>query len=170
MTTCVHNHGEPRGVGGWLAFLIFVLCVFVPLTLTYGQYSDMAHAEQFYPQFVDSPHWLMMKTIRWWATGAVVASAMSSGLLLLFMRNARTRYFAIAGIWLAFFVVPAVTWIVTNISLPYAGVTLFGFVKPLELIVGSVVTTAYLLMSKRVKNTYGDGDTPPSRLWRAASS
>lgn len=162
MTENTHNYGEPRGIGGWLASLIFLLCVFVPLNLTYDQYSDMADAEKFFPFLLELPDWQVMKTIRWWATGAVVASSMAAGFLLLFMRNARTRYFAIAGIWLAFLVIPAVTLIVTHSMILHPGVKLNHFGNVMIIPMEAIIITAYLLISKRVKNTYCRGDAPTS--------
>ena len=170
MSETISKGNELRGIDGWLVVLIFYLWVFVPFAVVTSQYSDMVGTERFYAHFTNSAQWQLMKNIRWSAALAQVAIMMLTGWLLYARRRARTPYFAIAGIWLGTLGVAVVAMLVTNTLIVDEGVKLYGFGKPQEFMVGSVLITAYLLKSKRVKHTYYDRDPSPSAVPVATSA
>ncbi|MCB2066536.1 MAG: DUF2569 family protein [Erythrobacter sp.] len=155
----VEGRGEPSGVGGWLALLVAGLLVLGPL-LSLGMTSgELGQAEYTNPQLVGSPVWEQVKFITWiaWFTQAVLSVYAGYRLTRDFTPSA-VRY-AVAILWF------------NNIGINILSFGALALIPSLDAtaavgeMVGSLIAgvvpagiwTAYLLRSKRVRNTYYAG-------------
>ncbi len=138
-----------EGVGGWLAFLVIGLLVFTPLRgfAAFGQLSLVADKEGAnLPQLVYNIEVLRI--------ALQVAIAGFAGIKLYRSRHVDTVPLAITILWLAGPILNALDFVAVSWLLDEQ--VLNG--QRLGVMIGSVLWasawTAYLLKSKRVKNTY----------------
>ena len=142
------------GVSGFLAFLVAVLLVLGPLLSVGLTFSDHSSAERLYPDLVGTAAWAHLVKLDWFMAGLSAALSIIAGLLLLKRFQRSTIYFVIILIWLSsvgvalFGIQLASTIFDGEISSGAAGAALG---RP---IISSLFWTTYLLLSKRVKNTY----------------
>jgi hypothetical protein len=145
----------PKGVGGWLAFLIFVLVIFG--LSSFGEFSNLKEmAVNKYPDFARSPEWQTYMTFMWWYLSAELALRIGAVYCLVAIKRWSSVIFTL---WVLCLIGPInliLNSVIANIifyPLPFV-----QFEKILgqlvASIIGSTVWTAYLLRSKRVRNTY----------------
>lgn len=143
------------GVDGWLAFLVAGLIVLGPLLGVSRLYSEFVAAEQSNPQLLQSALYSSYKTSSWAIFAITTMISISAGYALSSRHRPSTVTFAIACLW--------VIGPVGDFAYIIASALIFGAIPSLSPeMVGSIVGsaarsaiwTAYLLRSKRVKNTY----------------
>ncbi|WP_186111626.1 DUF2569 family protein [Burkholderia gladioli] len=148
-----------KGVGGWLAWVIFCFLFLSPLAGAGSVYKDLHEAEQQYPALLNLHTWTMYKTDTWIVWGACAAMSIYAGFLLLKRHNPHSVRFAIWSMWIvgplsaifnAFVIGPQVMKI--DIDASYAATTL-GSVTSTTVV--CAIWTLYFLRSIRVGNTYG---------------
>ena len=147
----------PKGVGGWLAFLIIILTILSPIA------NIGMLAKEFHDIEAENPIMLHISAYvqyKWFSWGLVlIASAVSvvAGYLLWKKHEWKSVRLAIGALWIIgpFSIVLAGLYFYmsfgTEMLNGFIKDTLGTFVKSLF---WSIVWTAYLLKSKRVGNTY----------------
>jgi hypothetical protein len=147
---------DPSGVGGWLALLIFGFTILGPL-MAIGEIDRyVEEAEIALPRLTAQAMWLRYTAIVWKILYSMAFLSFMTGCILLFSRTWRAVILAIATLWL---VGP-----VSNLAYQVAAVVSVGSFSavPAPALAGALLRstavatlwTAYLLRSKRVKNTY----------------
>lgn len=144
---------KPVGVGGWLMFYIWVVCIILPFVfvvkiLEFLREQDVVENADWFNSFLDTVPY----------TSAFFVFCHLCMVVVLYASNMKvTRYIVVSLIWLsgpllnvsllAFFVV---------IMPPEAGAYFLAMRIPPSIfnLVWSVVWTLYFLRSKRVANTY----------------
>lgn len=157
---------DPRGVAGWLGWLVFAMCVVGPLVLLGSSSGDIAQAERANPFLTTIPGWSDYKRLTT-AIQAAAAACLFIGGILLWKRHKRSSvYIAIASLWVAnfgavlahhFSLVHTLPQFADDETWNQTGLAVFKAI----LIAG--VWTLYLLLSRRVKNTYASATTPTHR-------
>lgn len=144
---------QASGVGGWLAFLVFVLLVMSPLM----GYSNLINQEKDalsqYPQLAGNPRFIEHMWALWLSLKVNVVASMSTGFALWKLRT-KTVVSSVIAVW----------WISSMIALSlqaYAIQQLNNSDAWPEWVGGAVASmlvligwTIYLIRSKRVQNTY----------------
>jgi hypothetical protein len=149
------------GIGGWLAFFVFILALLSPLALVGSLYLNMfADTET---AAVIGPSWGALQAAESVATACFVALAWFMAYRLVYVRNRKTVRIVIAGLWLlgigGVLVDGLLVIVVGGLAFDaVAGAVAAELVRPL---ISATLWTAYFLISKRVFNTYpeyGDSD------------
>ena len=147
----------PSGIGGWLLLLVIMLIALSPLKAISETWSGFDALEKTYPALQGAPKWATYKAIAW---GIVLASAAVSFIAGYRLRNHHhpaSVSFAIGALWFSGPISTALVFIASNAVF---GVKLNDFfdTSTLGAAIGSLITaviwTAYLKMSRRVRNTY----------------
>lgn len=146
------------GVGGWLLFFIFHLMVLVPLIGAGSLESQIKSSESVVSGLASYAPWISYKYYLWSAHGVVAFVSIIAALILIRSRTRSAIYRVIAMVWLVglldviFNIAAVVVFKVSDIiSLGvFPGILVGKFTYAL-------VWTAYLLLSRRVKATYGSG-------------
>jgi hypothetical protein len=153
-----------RGVGGWLAFLCVIFLFLSPARTVITTWMDIGSAEQEMPALAGIAAWQSLKLYAW--SIAVLASGLSiyAGWQLNMVHRPSSVRLAIAMLW---GLGPGLVLIDSAILSVAFGVPLM--VDPemtrelARTFVAAGLWTAYLLLSRRVKNTYyadDDGNYP----------
>jgi hypothetical protein len=150
------DYDELRGVEGWLMFFLVTLAVLTPVFLIIGafiQWEDASTAYRIYPGLgaVDIGSAALIVILAWFAAYRLTA-----------VFNRTSVHITISILWIIaliyVLVQPILVGAVTGLSvgdvLSAAGPEQF---RPLGY---ATIWTAYLLTSKRVRNTYGAADAP----------
>lgn len=147
----------PKGVGGWLALLIIVLTVLSPVA------NIVMVAKEFYDIEMENPLVLHISSYvhyKWFCWGAVlIASAISiaAGYLLWKKHEWKSVRLAIGALWIIGPFSVALVGLYFYVS--FGSAMMSEFLKDVlgtfaKSVFWVVVWTAYLLRSKRVKNTF----------------
>ena len=147
---------ELKGVGGWLKLLIIGMTVISPLMGAGYLNSDFIALEKLMPDIVEIDKWIEFKRTTWLVFLLFAAISVYGGLGL--AKNIEWSYVnkAILILWVS----GPIGTIVIGIAVP---IFVFGDGKTVDQgivgavissIIGASIWTAYLKLSKRVKNTY----------------
>jgi hypothetical protein len=139
----LEGRSEPSGIGGWLQFLIIALIFLGPLLNAVMTYVELQSAKDMEPP-LSSDGFMLLQLISWSIFAAYCAISIGTGLLLQKRRKRSTIYIVVGLIWLL--------GPILNIGAAAIADAFDG--SEGRSIVFSVVWTAYLLRSKRIKNTY----------------
>jgi len=141
-----------RGVGGWLGFLIASLLVLSPLfSLGFALLDDTA---DLYPELAQHPAWQSLTILSWTLVGISIAISFFAGWRLNFRHTASSVNIAIVSLWLIGPVRYLVEWVLLN-SVVGIAIGLQAYLADIvRSLIWTVLWTAYLLRSRRVKNTY----------------
>ncbi len=144
-----------KGVGGWLGFLVLRYMVFMPIMLIGRTQNELADAEKQAPQLLEMASWLKYKSILWPTIWVFIAVSVYAGYGLWKVHIRQSVTTAIAAEWLLSLGIYAGTLLAMHIAfgeIPSLTPDTFGgFFGSLIM---SSIWTAYLLRSRRVKNTY----------------
>jgi len=145
------------GVGGWLAFLVIVLSVFTPFGLIVGPLLDL-YADPEVALFY-APVWVTLQTVIWVTAFAGVALCYFLVYRLNRVENWTTVRLTIAGLWIIGVGTNAVHLAAVSLlaDIPLDLLLAEGAVPFLRAIIFAIVWTSYLLLSRRVANTYRRG-------------
>lgn len=149
------TRAEPAGIGGWLALLIVWMVVFRPVAGVYMlnqlQTNSLAN-----PAILDNSSWLINTSTFWIVFLIVVSLSIYAGLRLWRDRSRAAVRTAIAVLW--------IYSPVATVDLLIARAFLEGRVTwanaAVQIVLNLAIAgawTAYLLRSRRVRNTYGQG-------------
>jgi len=142
------------GVGGWLAFLALVLIVISPLMTVFTTIAEHSRTASQYPELVNQNIWRSAVVLDWSMAALSAAISVIAGLMLLKIFRRSTVSIVIALIWLGAVGTAALSLVLSDylmsgsVNAGNAGATLgrpIGF---------CLIWTLYLLISRRVKNTY----------------
>lgn len=146
------------GVKGWLAFLAILLVVLGPIAKLYLTAADLNATEFQYPGIVDDPAWDVIGTLSWVSAALSVMVSVFAGYCLFSRHMPPTVPIVIACLWISG---PGIS---TGTALIVPLLTLDRFRSP-ELsavltnpLIYAIFWTAYLIFSRRVKNTYRRGE------------
>lgn len=145
------------GVGGWLAFLVAGFIALGPLVGAARMLSEFQAAESSTSQLADNQLWISFKIASWGIFAVTAAISVSAGIVLNKIYRPSSVGYAIACLW--------VIGPIGNFAYLVAAVLTFGekaaaesLPETLGGIIGAVIVsaiwTAYLLLSKRVSDTY----------------
>lgn len=146
-----------QGVGGWLSWLIFIMCVLGPL-LTLGSFTgEIARTEATNEFLTAEPGWAYYKQLTSVLLGVAVGVMILGGALLGMRLKRSSVHFAIASLWVADVGIVLGDFAILTHALPEV-----AEVVPLEDVMRALfpatitagIWTLYLLRSRRVKNTY----------------
>lgn len=146
-----------RGVGGWLALLIFGLCILGPLSNLGRLSGDFLAAEQATPALASASTWINYKQYMWWTYSITALLTFIAGYRLWKIHKPESVRFAIVILWVANFLAAfgyfaAAYAALGEIALQEATAALVKQLVTAVLIAG--IWTLYLVKSRRVKNTY----------------
>lgn len=146
-----------RGVGGWLALLIFGLCILGPLSNLGRLSADFQAAEQSTPGLASLSTWLNYKQYMWWTYFVTAILTFIAGYRLWKIHRPESVRFAIAALWIANLLASLGYFAAAYAALGQIALTqaIPTLVKQLLFSVGIAgVWTLYLVKSRRIKNTY----------------
>jgi hypothetical protein len=156
-------YGEDvRGVGGWLAFFLVTLGIISPAVTIFYTVTSFGDPEAAY---LPPDLFRTLSTIDIASTVVVVALCLFAAWRLLRVFNWNSVRIAVATLWLiALTNVLVIPLLVSGaVGLPLSMVFEAGGPQTIFRPLGyATIWTAYLLISKRVRNTYGrqsDGET-----------
>ena len=140
------------GVRGWLLFLVLVLTVIGPALGAWNLISELKSLAAQDPSLVGTPEFVEVTEVSWFIWGIGTFLVFCAGLLLALRHKPSTVWIAICLLWLGG---PILNGLVLLDQL-MIGVAIetsqaIGIVRS---IVPALVWSAYLLMSRRVSNTY----------------
>ncbi len=147
----------PSGVGGWLLLLVAGMLVLGPLLGAGRINADIMTAEHQYPALRSLPQWSNFKVATWWTFLAIIAVSIYGGWGLARGRDWSVVRRAKLVLWIA----GPVGALILSVVVPLAtlGESYAGHAQFVGGLLASVIAagiwTAYLLKSKRVRNTYG---------------
>ena len=144
-----------RGVGGWLAFLVISLMALGPLAVIAGTLADLGTAEQVNPP-LSASGWQFVEIVDWGLALIQIAMMVYTGWRLNKVFRRSTVKFAIVMLWamgpgLGLLGLAAIG-LFANVN-PFDSSTLSALARP---IIYAFVWTLYLMMSRRVENTYDE--------------
>jgi Protein of unknown function (DUF2569) len=147
------------GVGGWLAFLVAVLFILGPilsLLLTLGEVSS---TEKQYPEIVGNELWANIKLVIWATLASQIAISIFAGYRLNSRRVPATVPIVIACLWLMGPVLNFLAFLIVSSMNQQADASTNEIaVEIFRSVMTATGWTAYLLLSRRVKNTYRRGN------------
>lgn len=158
---CENRSGDPfpdapKGIGGWLAFLIVILTVLHPLINVVMVASEFGRVEHENPALLQIPAFVQYKWFGWGVVLVCCVISIGAGYRLWKTRVWKSVKEAIISIWLIgpFATVVIAAYLFVNFGLAMSGtvVDILGSLSRSLFFAG--IWTAYLLRSKRVKNTY----------------
>jgi hypothetical protein len=145
----------PKGIGGWLAFLIFTLVV--SGLSSFGEFSNLKETTvNQNPDFARSPEWQTSMTFMWWHLSADLALRIGAVYCLVAIKRWSSVIFTLWVLWIILPINAVLNSIIANIIFyPLPFIQFEQALGPLiTSTIGAAVWTAYLLRSKRVRNTY----------------
>lgn len=149
---------DVRGIGGWLAFLIVILCFLSPIGTILTNLTEISAMESENLPIVAMPEWQTIKTVAWIFAFAQAAILAFTGWLLYTKHVAKTPFYAIAGLWIGSPLISLLSIVAVSYIVGEALISPDSIGPLIRTIIFAMIWTTYLLMSKRVKNTYYDGD------------
>lgn len=152
----IESKNKLRGVGGWLAFLIFSLMILSPL-LSLGRLEiELTTAERLYPYLSRRTSWSHYKIVSWGILAVAIVVSFAAGYRLWKSHRPETIKFTIWSLWLIW-LIPLFIDLIAGILILNASlaVTAPGYLKVIiSSTIGAGLWTWYLKKSVRVKNTY----------------
>jgi len=145
---------EPKGVGGWLLLLILILTVVGPIWRAFRTFQRWEGLRQSTPEYAAAAEFSLLQSIGWGTYIVTTVIGIAIGILLWKRHRRSTVLIAIAGIWLMSPVAELVSYLIGLIVVGERVLisNLRFMIVPLA---SAALFTAYLLKSKRVRNTYG---------------
>lgn len=144
------------GVAGWLGFLVASLLALGPVLTIVMTFAEISDTELMYPWVVGTALWQDAQLITWASVAAYIIVSVYAGLRLLRKHVPASVGIAIICLWVAGPIVGMVSLFAlqTAGANPTAADVGAALGRPL---VWATVWTVYLLLSRRVRNTYLDG-------------
>lgn len=144
------------GVGGWLLFLIVKLMLIGPLMELSTLSNEIAQMEATTPELIALASWTIYKKVLWSICGVVIAISLATGIFLVRNRTRAAVRRAIVAVWLIgpgslialLAAAPILDWSLSEAAGQLMGTFITGGL-------GAILWTAYLVLSKRVRATYG---------------
>ena len=154
MTTADYQTAqEPIGIGGWLLFFILTRTILGPPWNAFRLNQRWNEVSEQVPNFATSHDFTLLQSISWSTFAVGTAISVTSGLLLWKWKNRRSVTIAVYALWMAGPLLGIVSYIVsllvTDTHPELSDLSIFAL--PLA---SAVIWTAYLVKSKRVRNTY----------------
>lgn len=152
-----------HGVGGWLGLLVIGMTVLGPFLGAARLSGAFTDTESETPQLVSFAPWVSFKTETWVIFGIAALISFCAGVLL-FRFKPSSVHVAIFALWIVgpigaiAEIVAANTSFTSNVT-PAMAQAMWGYVSGEVIVAG--IWTAYLLRSKRVKNTYYGNESAP---------
>lgn len=147
----------PKGVGGWLAFLIIILAILSPVANIGMLAREFHEIEMETPLMLHISAYVQYKWFCWGTVWLASVISIAAGILLWKKHDWKSVRYAISALW---FIGPfSIILVGLYFCMSFGTDMLGGFLKDvtgsfLKSVFWAVVWTAYLLKSKRVKNTY----------------
>jgi hypothetical protein len=144
------------GVAGWLRFLVIILLYISPLRAFGNTANEVTETERAYPMLVDNTVWENLLMVTWSITSLSILALIYAGICLRSVHHRSSVNIAIGVIW---FVGPICGILLQIAADSISGTNAEVGASEVGALFGSALFaatwTAYLLLSKRVANTYG---------------
>lgn len=153
------------GVHGWLWWLAWGMGAIGPLLAVLQTIGQLASQERQYPGVVANPLWLMFKAIIWFDIALIQGLGMIGGFMLMNRFRRSTPYIVIALMWARSVLPPFIVGPVAQSQLPTtmtSGLTEGLLEDATTYGVFALIWSFYLLLSRRVKNTYRGAAAEPT--------
>lgn len=151
------NDKQLIGVNGWLAFLVFLMCLVAPAKAIIETQLNIITNERASPQITELPLWLTYQQLIWCVIALSSAILVYGGWRLARYRRRSSVKIAMACMWLASPLIVAGDYFITLALLgaDAASVTFDTYAQSsFKIFAFPIVWSLYLLASTRVKNTY----------------
>jgi Protein of unknown function (DUF2569) len=145
---------ELKGVGGALGFLVAILVFLSPLLSTIMTFVQQQEAADFYPELVDGDLWQSAMILDWSMVVLSTILSVLAGILLIKRFKRSTVFVVILLIWFSAVGVGIMSLILGDYILPGSSSGSAAGASLGRPIAFSLVWTLYLLISRRVRNTY----------------
>jgi hypothetical protein len=144
-----------KGVGGWLLLLILILIVLRPIWTAFRNVQKWEGLKQTAGEYATTAEYGSLHAVSWTGYAVSTIIGIAAGLMLWKRHRPSTVKIAIGAFWLTG---PGIGLIIYLAGLYAVGEpAAFSDLKFLLVpVVSAALWTAYLLKSKRVRNTYGD--------------
>jgi len=146
------NKPELKGIGGWLAFFIIALII-GPAQSAFGIQSELNKLALADPSYINTEDWFDTVTTAWFVWGIGSFLSFLASIILIIWESPKAVKLVIFLLWLMGPI------LLSSVILDnwYIGIELepFHVFEFLLSCASASLWSAYLLMSKRVKNTYG---------------
>jgi hypothetical protein len=145
-------------------FLVISVAVLGPAVGLMNTYQDMIGAESSTPGLVANPLWGTLKTILWFDFSLTQAFGICAAGLLVGRMKSSTPFCAMILLWAKAAIAPFVTfYLLRTFVNEEVGSATWENLQQHIVVYGVVASiwSAYLWLSRRVKNTYGRGGVPP---------
>ena len=141
------------GIAGWLTVFLVIIGILSPLRIIVEQVMLQGDAEAA-AGFGES--WNLLSPLEWLLAAGQVALCWFIAWRLIAVRNWQSVRIAVAGIWTVTLGIGGLEVLIVSLVAAFPFGTLLGLVAGdlARATVFSVIWTAYLLLSKRVANTY----------------
>jgi hypothetical protein len=153
------------GVHGWLWWLAWGMGVFGPVLGVLQTIGQLASQEQQYPGVVSNPLWLTFKAIIWVDIALIQGLGMIGGFMLMNRFRRSTPYVVIVLMWARSVLPPLIVGPIAQSQLPTAmtgGLTEGLLQDAIAYGMFALIWSLYLLLSRRVKNTYNGAAAAPT--------
>jgi len=144
------------GVGGWLLFFITKMILLAPLFEAGAINRDIIAAESENPDLGMLTEWATYKTFSWSMFALSSLINILAGQFMIWNRTRSAVRRAIVALWLSGPISVTLSIIGTQAILGASAIDDYAFVKIMFVAISSsAIWTGYLLLSRRVKATYG---------------
>lgn len=169
----MNSKSELRGVGGWLSLLIVLMCFVGPIQALGGTAIEFSNAESQNQSLSTLQQWGNYKNQIWLLMAFISSMLFFGGWRLWNTHKPSSVFIAATSLWLAYLLGISGQYliVITTMGQEIAGVADLGGEVAISIVKGAVspiIWTAYLLISRRIRNTYFIGNsTVTSRQERA---
>ena len=150
------------GVGGWLRFLVAVLFIIGPFFSFVMTFGEISSTESQYPEIVGNDLWGNIKLVIWVTLAVQITISIYAGYRLNSHHVSATVPIVITCLWLMGPVLILLGFIAVSSMNEQADASTNEIaVEIFRSVMTAIGWTAYLLLSRRVKNTYRRGTLAP---------
>ena len=142
------------GIGGWLLLFILTRTVIGPPWNAFRTHQRWDGLEAQVGTYAQSAEFAQLQESAWTLYAAGTAIGIATGVLMVLKRRPSSVWTAICGLWIAGLVLPIVGY-AYGLHVTGEQMNLNDLSFMLVQMLSVSLWTAYLFMSKRVKNTYG---------------
>lgn len=151
---CDEQKSQSNGIGGWLLLFILTRTVIGPPWNAFRTHQRWDGLEAQVGAYAQSAEYAQLQQSAWVLYAVGTAISIATGLLMVLKRRPSSVWAAVCGLWSAGLVLPVIGY-AYGLHITGEHMKLSDLSSMLIQMLSVGLWTAYLFMSKRVKNTYG---------------